>query len=186
MQYHALTIPVAGYYKKTIMKIKIIVTIGLLVTVMQATAQQFNWGKWQALIGEWKGEGDGAPGKGSGTFSFTAALDGHVLVRKGHSEYPAVNSRPAAVHDDLMVIYLDKSNNPSQAIYFDNEGHTLNYSISYTDNAIILLSEKISNTPTFRLTYTFPEANTTSIKFELSMDGNNFKTYVEGKSIKIK
>ncbi len=168
------------------MKLKIFVTIGLLTTILQGTAQQPGWNKWQPLIGEWKGEGDGTPGKGSGTFSFAASLDGHILVRKSHSEYPAANNRPATVHDDLMVIYPDNSNNPAKAIYFDNEGHTINYNISYTDNAIVLLSEKISGTPAFRLTYTFAEANSISIKFEISMNGNDFTTYVEGKSIKIK
>jgi len=76
------------------------------------------------------------------------------LVRKSHSEYPAQGNRPATIHNDFMIVSLDYSGNPSKAIYFDNEGHTMNYSITYTANTIVLLSEKIQNVPIFRLTYT--------------------------------
>ena len=52
-----------------------------------------------------------------------------------------------------MIIYPQRDGK-FKAIYFDNEGHTMNYSITYTANTIVLLSEKIQNVPIFRLTYT--------------------------------
>jgi hypothetical protein len=147
--------------------------------------QNTTWDKWNWLLGQWQGEGSGQPGQGGGTFSFSLDLDKKIIVRKSHSEYPATDNKPKIVHDDLMIVYLDFTGNPSKAIYFDNEGHTINYSISYADKTITLLSDKIPNVPIFRLTYTLLDNNTVNTKFEMSQDGQKFMTYVEGKSKKI-
>jgi hypothetical protein len=148
--------------------------------------QKDEFEKWNWLMGEWVGEGSGQPGSGGGGFSFTQELDKKILVRKAHTEFPAAAGRPASVHDDLMVVYLDYRSQPTKAIYFDNEGHTINYSISYSDRSIILISEKIPNVPIFRLTYTFINDQSVNTKFEMSQDGEKFMTYIEGKSLKKK
>ncbi len=160
----------------------------LLLTLTSASFIQQNstWSNWTWLIGEWKGEGSGQPGQGGGTFSFSLDLDKKVLIRKSHSEYPATDKKTAVVHDDLMIIYLDPTGNPSKAIYFDNEGHTINYSITYSDKSIVLTSDKMPNTPIFRLTYTSLSDESVDTKFEMSQDGTTFSTYIEGKSTKIK
>ena len=72
-----------------------------------------------------------------------------------------------------------------KAIYFDNEGHTINYSITFSDKTIIFTSDQTLNIPVFRLTYALMEDQQVNTKFEISMDGENFKTYVEGKSTRI-
>lgn len=148
--------------------------------------QNLPWKDWSWLIGEWQGEGGGQPGQGGGTFSFNTDLDGKILVRKSHSEYPASGNRPATIHNDLMIVSLDYSGVPTKAIYFDNEGHTINYTISYAPNTIVLISEKIANAPVFRLTYTLLDNQMVNTKFEMSRDGEKFMTYVEGKSEKVK
>jgi hypothetical protein len=142
------------------------------------------WNKWSWLTGDWIGEGSGQPGQGGGTFSFRLDLDKKILVRKSHSEYPASDNKPKVIHDDLMIIYPDFTGNPSKAIYFDNEGHTINYSIAYSDKSIVLTSEKAPNVPIFRLTYTLLENNSVNTKFEMSQDGVKFMVYIEGKSKK--
>jgi len=169
------------------MKPKLILTIvfiGILTTCFGQ--ENTTWDKWNWLIGEWIGEGSGQPGQGGGTFSFVLELDKKILVRKSHSEYPATENKPAVIHDDLMIIYLDITGNPSKAIYFDNEGHTINYTISYSNKSIVLLSDKISNVPIFRLTYTLLDNETINTKFEMSQDGEKFMTYIEGKSKRTK
>lgn len=148
--------------------------------------QQSNWSKWNWLMGNWKGEGNGEPGKGSGIFSLQPDLNEQILVRKAHSAYPAAAGKPEIVHDDLMVIYKGQGGDPEKAIYFDNEGHTINYLISLTEKEIILLSEKIPGVPVFRLTYTLIDPETINVKFEMSRDAINFMTYVEGRCKKIK
>lgn len=169
------------------MKIKLCLTIGLIMIATTCFGQQNSpWMKWSWLLGEWKGEGNGQPGQGSGIFTFKPDLNDKILVRKSHSEYPATSGKPAIVHDDLLIVYVDNSGNPSKAIYFDNEGHTINYSINYIDKSIVLLSDKIQNIPIFRLTYTLLDNESIDTKFEMSRDGEKFMTYIEGKSKKIK
>ena len=168
------------------MKSKLFTVIMVLISSTTFAQQSATWSKWQWLIAEWKGEGEGKPGQGSGTFSFKPDLKEKILIRKSHSEYPATGGRPATIHDDLMIIYPDHTGAPSKAIYFDNEGHTINYSISYEAASIVMISEKIPNVPVFRLTYSLLENEVVNTKFEMSQDGTKFMTYIEGKSKKIK
>lgn len=136
-------------------------------------------------MGEWKGEGIGQPGQGGGTFVFVYDLDKNVIARKSHSEYAAKDDKPGVIHDDLMIVYLDNNQEP-KAIYFDNEGHVINYSIDFADHSIILTSEKVANAPLFRLTYTLLDSDMVDTKFEMSRDGKSFMTYIEGKAKKVK
>jgi hypothetical protein len=169
------------------MKIKLLLAIVMFGLCTICFGQQNSaWDKWNWLTGEWVGEGSGQPGKGGGTFSFRTDLDGKILVRESHSEYPATENKPEVIHDDLMIVYPDNTGIPSKAIYFDNEGHTINYSIAYSDRSIVLTSSKIQNVPVFRLTYTLLDNETVNTKFEMSQDGEKFMTYIEGKSKKIK
>lgn len=167
------------------MKFKLFITIFFLAMITTSYGQQASpWDKWTWLTGTWKGEGGGQPGQSTGVFSFTPDLGNKILVRKAHSEYPAQGNKPAFVHDDLLIVYMDISGNPSKAIYFDNEGHTINYSVSYTDNSIVMLSDKAPNMPAFRLSYISIDKQTVNTKFEMAQDGTTFITYVEGKSKK--
>lgn len=165
-------------------KFFLLFVFSLLISTTYAQHNQA-WKDWSWLMGEWKGEGSGQPGDGGGTFSFKNELDGKILVRKSHSEYPANGNRPATVHDDLMIVSLDLNGKPTKAIYFDNEGHTINYNIEYRDASIIMTSEKSSNSPIFRLTYSLLANQMVNTKFEMSQDGEKFVPYVEGKSKKI-
>ena len=145
-----------------------------------------DWNKWSWLIGNWIGEGGGQPGQGNGTFSFSFDLDKNILVRKSHSEYPSTAKNPKTIHDDLMIIYINQNGEPDRAVYFDNEKHTIFYSVTFSDNSIILTSEKSDNSPIFRLVYSKLDKDTVNIRFEMSQDGFKFIPYVEGKSKKIK
>lgn len=147
-----------------------------------ASSQESSWEKWNWLIGEWVGEGSGQPGSGDGMFSLAADLDNKVLIRKNHSFYPATKDKPAIKHDDLMIIYPGAAS--PKAIYFDNEGHVINYVIILTDNKIVFVSEKVQSMPVFRLTYSMNSTQSIAIKFEMSQDGETFKTYIEGSARK--
>jgi hypothetical protein len=140
--------------------------------------------KWSWLIGEWIGEGSGQPGQGAGTFSFGFDLEKNIQVRKSHSEYPASDNKPKIIHDDMMIVYPYPTDGLTRAIYFDNEGHTINYTATFSDKSIVLTSDKIPNAPIFRLTCTQLENQTINTKFEMSQDGVKFMAYVEGKSRK--
>ncbi|MCE5204724.1 MAG: hypothetical protein LLF80_01265 [Porphyromonadaceae bacterium] len=167
------------------MKTKLLLCAALLSMAVLCFGQQnLPSDNWRWLMGEWKGEGTGNPGQGGGTFSFAYDLDKNIIVRKSHSEYPATNNKPKIIHDDLMVVYSNDSKSPSKAIYFDNEGHIINYAITYADKSITFTSIKLTNTPVFRLTYTLLENDLVNTKFEMSNDGVNFMVYIEGKGKK--
>jgi hypothetical protein len=170
------------------MKIKAIFTLFLFLgtQVVWGQEQAGGWDKWQFLIGEWVGVANGQPGSGSGRFSFNPDLNGNIMVRKSHTDFPAINNRPAFSHDDLLIVYKNSSGAPSQAIYFDNENHTINYEIAYSENSVILTSEPIQNVPRFRLTYEKLDDKKLNVRFEMTSPKNPevFKLYLEGQSVR--
>jgi hypothetical protein len=129
------------------------------------------------LVGNWVGEGGGDAGKGSGEFSFKLDLQGHVLVRTNHADYPATAERPPYRHDDLMITYAE--GDALKAIYFDNEGHVIHYKVSTTADSAVFVSE--SPGPSFKLTYRQTDKDHLAIKFEIAPvdKPGEFKTYIE-------
>ncbi len=141
------------------------------------------WQPLQFLMGEWTAEGSGDPGQGSGSFSFRYDLDKKIVVRLNRSDYPATKDRPAFSHGDLMVIYPDAKQSGFRAIYFDNEGHVIEYQVnSPSDGTVEMVSEAAQDSPRFRLTYTKSDGGSLNIKFEIAPPGHPdaFKTYLEG------
>src|SRR5262249_53744865 len=111
-----------------------LVLVTLLTGSVDPPLGQDPWKPYRFLAGEWTGEGSGDPGKGSGGFSFAWDLQGKVLVRRNRSEYPATNGRPAMLHEDLMVIYQGEGGGPTRVIYFDSEGHVINYTATFAQD----------------------------------------------------
>jgi hypothetical protein len=141
-----------------------------------------DWGALQYLIGNWTGEGNGTPGQGSGSFSFTPDLQGRILVRKNRAEYPATKDKQAFAHDDLMIVYRDpdeSSEGALRATYFDSEGHVIRYSVAMFGDRIVFTSEPSRSAPQYRFTYTREGADAVKIKFEIAPPGKGFTTYIE-------
>ena len=102
-------------------------------------------GSWEAVPGP-----DGA--RGASTFRFD--VQGRVLVRTNRADYPAAGGRPASSHEDLMVVFVEGAP-PAKAIYFDNEGHVIRYTVAaLTPKGVTFVSEAASGQPRYRLTYT--------------------------------
>jgi hypothetical protein len=168
------------------MKEKLLISLMVGLMVLNCAAQvNGKWDKLSWLAGEWKGDGSGEPGNGSGTFSFTFDLEKNIMVRKSHSEYASDGTKTLTVHEDLMIIYSIPGGNQLKAIYFDNEGHIINYLVSANDKKVTFISEKQENIPEFRLSYTLLDPDVVNVKFEMAPDGVNFRTYIEGNSRKI-
>jgi hypothetical protein len=66
-------------------------------------------------------------------------------------------------------------------MYFDNEGHKINYAITYSPGNIILKTDIVQGLPLYRLTYSLVDKNTISIRFEMAGDGEHFILYSEGR-----
>ncbi len=141
-----------------------------------------DWGALRYLVGNWVGEGGGGPGQGAGSFSFEPDVQGKVLVRRNHSEYPATKNRQAFAHDDLMIVYRESdesSEGALRAIFFDNEQHVIHYNVTMFGDRIVLTSEAARRTPRYRFTYTRVSADALRIKFEIAPPGKDFVTYIE-------
>jgi len=137
-----------------------------------------NWDGWQFLIGEWTGEGVGNPGQGTGGFTFELQLDQHVLVRHNYAEYPATKDKPAYSHQDLMVIHPEGSG--WSAMYFDNEGHVIHYSVEFRTEGVVFTSTEPASGPRFMLTYAKLGADKVGIEFSIAAPGKPFTPYIHG------
>lgn len=146
------------------------------------------WEKWNYLVGEWVGEGNGQPGQGVGKFSFQTDLDSKILVRKSQTIFPATDKSAETKHTDLLIIYPASDVNAQEAIYFDNEGHTIKYNVTFSGNSIVLTSAVNQNRPGFRFSYSAIDDKTVKMSFEMAspQKPEEFKMYLEGKAGKVK
>ena len=141
-----------------------------------------DWGSYNFLIGEWIGDGSGAPGQGSGSFTFSFDLQKRVLIRKGYTDFPKAGDKPAFRHDDLMIVYQE--NDKTKAVYWDNEGHAINYLVEFSQdkNKLYFTSEIVPSSPRFRLIYEKLSDGRINNIFEIAMPGkpDQFNKYIEG------
>jgi hypothetical protein len=157
----------------------------LLLTSPLAPAQTDSAStRWKAvgfLIGTWDGEGGGSPGEGTGWFSFAPDLQGTVLLRKNHSDYPPQAGRTAYSHDDLMILH-HQAGDSLRAVYFDNEGHVIHYSVTGVVPAhrVVFLSDSNDPGPKFRLTYEAIGPDSVRITFDMAPPGpqSSFSQYL--------
>jgi len=173
---------------RTVRVLLLITVAGLLPRTIASSAQETTsgWARFEFLFGDWVGEGGGQPGQGIGEFSFHPGLQNRILVRKSYAAYPPTKDRPASRHEDLTVVYKDSDSAPLRAIYFDNEGHVINYSITISPNrkTIEFVSDVLPSNPRFRLTYVKTGSDTLTLRFEIAPPGkpDSFSTYIEAKA----
>ena len=152
---------------------------------MQAQPPQSrnDWKDFEFLFGEWTWTGGGQPGQGKGVSTFGPELDGTVLVRKTHLDYPATKERPAFSHDDLLYVYHDPKDGSLRAIFFDGGGHVIRYAVTVApgDDSIEFLSDAAPAGTTCRMSYARAGADSVTEKFEIDPPGkpNDFAIYVE-------
>ena len=170
--------------KKIIEFVTFSVLFFMLTTLLpaQQPIKSPDWESWRFLLGEWVGEGGGSqPGQGSGGSTFYLALQDKIMVRKNHSEFPATKDKAAYAHDDVTIIYPE--NGKTRAIYFDNEGHVINYTAEFSEdhNTLIFISDIQPSLPRFRLSYIKSANDTLKLKFEIAPPGTPeaFSPYIE-------
>ena len=134
------------------------------------------------LEGTWDAKTNGSSGvDANGKYTFTMELRNHVMARhmvskdscKGPENYDCN-------HNDLLYFYPDGPEHSLEAIYFDNEGHVIKYSVSTpTPTTAVFLSDGSQPGPQFRLLYE-RKADTMSGKFQIRMSGQSeWKSYIE-------
>jgi len=167
-----------------------ILSLILIFTVLPLAAQQAakpaDWSAWSFLLGEWVSTGGGgAPGQAiAGGFSFAFDLQKRILVRRSFSEFPATDDMPALRHDDLLIVFQDETGKGTRAVYFDNEGHVIHYTVAFSDGGgtVTFVSDAAAPGPRFRFIYRKQGDGAVALQFDIAPPGKPeaFAKYVEG------
>jgi hypothetical protein len=147
------------------------------------------WSGLNFLVGEWRGVGTGAPGKAEGGTSFVFNLEKKILVRNNWAKYPPKPGEKSGLsHEDLMIIYPAGDGLTLHAMYFDNEGHVIPYSLSFSQkpDAVVFETDSAQPGPRFRMTYELKADGTLANVFWIAPPGAEFKVYVQGILKKVK
>lgn len=126
------------------------------------------------LLGTWVGEGGGQPGQASGEATFSLELGGDALVRRSWAEGAAAPAR----HEDRITVYPEGGR--LRALYVDNEGHVIHYTVTATADGAVFLGDAGPG-PRFRLTYRRTGADAVSLAFDIAPPGRPeaFATYLK-------
>jgi hypothetical protein len=147
------------------------------------------WKDFDFVLGNWAWSGGGQPGQANGTSTFEPDMNGTVLLRKVHLEYPASKERAAFAHDDLLYVYHDPQDNSLRAIFFDNENHVIRYAVTVSTggDSIQFLSDAAPGGTHARMTYKRAGPDSVTETFELAPPGkpDEFTKYVEFTARKI-
>ena len=149
--------------------------------VLPVLAATDDWGPLEFLIGQWSGQGNGSPGTGSGSFSFQPDLQRQILVRKSFADYPPAADKPASRHDDLMIVYREGTSRQLRAIYFDNEGHVIRYTVDATAERVVFTSDGARSEERYRMTYWPADLDQLDFRFEVATPGKDLATYIDAK-----
>jgi len=109
-----------------------------------------------------------------------------VLVRHSQTAFAPSGGPPAGVYDDLMVIYAAAEDDQPRAVYFDSQGHKIDYAAaawSADGNELTFVSKASPGSPRFRLVYKKIDAQTISVSFEIAPPGESvaFKQHLWGR-----
>jgi hypothetical protein len=170
--------------KKTIpLVFSVILVVGSARAQAQGPKPSDPWARLSFLVGEWQGVGSGEPGEAVGGTSFAFSLDKKILIRKSWTQFrPRAGEKPGLSHEDLLIIYPGADGAPFRAIYFDNEGHVIMYSVSFPpkSGAAIFETDPREPGPRFRLTYELNADGVLENAFSIAPPGGEFRVHVRG------
>ena len=150
----------------------------------QATKAADPWGPCRFLLGDWVAiGGSGQPGEAlSGSTSFAFDLENQVLLRRNRADYaPKPGERRGISHQDLLILYLPSGETQLKAFYVDNEGHAINYNVTFPkDGAAVFESDAAPKGPRYRLEYQLNADRTLTITFAIAMAGGEYQVYTRG------
>ena len=138
------------------------------------------WQGLRFLEGTWEARtGAGSSAKVVGTYVFARELKGHVLARHGTVAGCTGPESFDCQHTDQLTVFQDRPGAPLKAIYFDNEGHVIQYGVSLTDPSTAEFLSEPGPGPRFRLIYHL-EGRVMFGKFQAQMPGGeSWNSYLE-------
>jgi hypothetical protein len=139
-------------------------------------ALSFLEGSWDA-----KTQGGSAGAQSAGTYVFQLELKGHILARHSNSDPGCKGPTDFnCEHSDYLYVYSDAISKTLKAIYFDNEGHVIHYTVTVPDvTTAEFISDPYQTGPQFHLIYQLRNG-VMSGKFQVQMPGQQIWTsYLE-------
>jgi len=157
----------------------------------QSIPLKSSWEQFQFLVGKWTATGSGQPGAAAtGGFTFGFDLEKNILMRRNWAKYPPKAGEKVGInHEDLMIIYPDAAPGKFRAIYFDNEAHVINYTVSFPAKqpAVTFESDNSQPGPQYRLTYELDRQGQIVIAFLIATaPGQEFREYTRGTARRVK
>jgi len=109
-------------------------------------------------------------------------IDDTQKVRRNRADYaPEPGERQGISHQDLLILYLPLGETKIKAFYIDNEGHAIDYGVTFPkDGAAVFESDASSKGPRYRLEYQLNAERTLTITFSIAMAGGDFQLYTVG------
>jgi hypothetical protein len=135
----------------------------------------------------WEANTNGFGGvKSIGNYTFRRELDGHILARRATTAIACKGPQDFDCgHGDMLYVFQDAPGQPLKAIYFDNEGHVIHYTVTTpAPQSVVFLSEPGPG-PQFRLSYEVKQGTEVKGpllvgKFQMRMPGQtDWKSYLE-------
>ncbi|HSA97056.1 MAG TPA: hypothetical protein VLJ16_13460 [Acidobacteriota bacterium] len=145
------------------------------------------WAPFRYFVGNWMGQGEGAPGMGRGVQTFEFILRGTFLHVRNKAVFDPQDKNPKGeTHEDWGIFSFDKARKVFVLRQFHVEGFVNEYVLqdqASDPKLFVFVSEAIENIPAgfkARLTYRIVDSETFEQTFDLAPPGQEFTCYSKG------
>jgi hypothetical protein len=142
------------------------------------------WTPVRFLVGEWQGQAEGQPGKGTVQRSYTFVLKDRFLHERNVSTYPPQEANKAGeVHEHWGFFSYDRARKALVFRQFHQEGFVNQYVLNAAESGarkLVFVSERFENVPEgwrARETYEILSPDEFTETFELAESGKPFELY---------
>jgi len=161
--------------------------VGLLLQASPSTTEPVApadpWSRIRFMVGEWQGESEGQPGKGTVKRTYAFVLHERFLYEENVSTYPPQpKNEKGEVHEHRSYFSYDRARRTLVLRQFHQEGFFNQYAApaSSTGGTIVVESEALENVPSgwkARETYEVVSPDEFVETFELASGGGPYEIY---------
>lgn len=161
----------------------------LLAGAPEATTQDpaSPWSALQFMVGEWAGESDGQPGKGTVKRTYRFVLGNKFLHEQNVSTYPPQpKNQKGEVHEHWSLFSHDRARHTLVFRQFHQEGFVNQYVMTpgSTAGSVVFETEALENIPSgwkARETYQLLSPDEFVETFELASGGGAYEVYSQAR-----
>jgi hypothetical protein len=163
----------------------VITSLGGTARAQEGAATPDRFASLRFLVGTWRGDQVGEPGKGTAERTYAFILNDHFLQETNTSTYPPQDkNKNGEVHRHMSLISYDGSRKLFVFRQFHTEGFVNTYVQQPTndDKKVVFVTEAIENIPAgyrARETYTILNQDEFTERFEIAEPGKDFAVYSE-------